>query len=296
MKIHRDVSDSPWVNWASRLFIQNRNMTKEILQEKINNIVSIYGELSSARDLVPSPIVNVNFSKLVSIVDATPAHLSKEILSDSKIEGIRQKLRKLSSQGESELERLWAKRILSSDRVYATLTRFPYFENYERMTDFEVEGMKSCDLHDSHKILFVGSGPLPLSSIMMAGKHGFDVDNIDIDKKACDLSSKLIKVFNLSEKVKVLHKNIFDIIDFSEYKSIFIAALAGKDEAEKIRIINHVALYAEKGTHIILRSVADLGTLLYPEITADHLKSIDVVKKYNRPKGVINNIIVGKTK
>lgn len=273
-----------------------RNMTKEILQKKIHDIVSIHGELSSTRDLVPSPIINTTFSKLVSIVNTTPADSSKEILSDSNITAIHQSLRKLSSQGESELERFWTERILASNHVHATLMQFPYFENYERMTNFEVEGMKSCNLHNNHKLLFVGSGPLPMSSIMMAGKHGLYVDNLDIDKKACELSSELIKALNLSEKVKVIHKNIFDITDFSEYKSVFIAALAGKDETEKVRIIEHVAHYAEKGTHIVLRSVSDLGTLLYPEITADHLKNIDVVKKYDRPKGIINNIIVGKTK
>lgn len=271
-------------------------MTKEILQEKIHDIVSIHGELSSARDLVPSTIINTNFSKLVSIVDTTPADSSKEILSDRKIAAIQHNLRKLSSQGESELERFWAEQIIKSNHAQATLVRFPYFENYERMTDFEVAGMKSCDFHDSYKVLFVGSGPLPLSSIMMAGKHGFSVDNLDIDEKACQLSRDLIKELNLSEKVRVIHKNIFDITNFSQYKGIFIAALAGRNESEKIGIIEHVARHAEKGTHIVLRSVSDLGTLLYPEITADHLKSIDVVKKYERPKGVINNIIVGKTK
>jgi nicotianamine synthase len=271
-------------------------MTKEILQGKIHDIVSIHGELSSARDLVPSPIINTSFSKLVSIVDTTPADSSKEILSDGKIAAIQQSLRRLSSQGESELERFWTERILASNHVHATLIQFPYFENYERMTNFEVEGMKSCNLHDSHKLLFVGSGPLPLSSIIMAGKHGYYIDNLEIDKKACDLSIELIKALNLSEKVKVIHKNIFDITDFSEYKSVFIAALAGKDETEKKRIIEHVVYYAEKGTHIVLRNASDLGTLLYPEITVDHLKNIDVVKKYDRPNGVINSIIVGKTK
>ncbi len=271
-------------------------MTKEILQRKIRDITSIHGELLSARDLIPSSVINTSFEKLVGIVDTTPADSSKEILSDGKIAAIQQSLRRLSSQGESELERFWAERILESDHTQTTLMRFPYFKNYERMTDFEVDGMMSCDLHENHKILFVGSGPLPLSSIMMAQKYGFSVDNLDVDKKACELASGIIERLNLSEKLKVIHKDILDITDFSRYESVFIAALVGRDEAEKIRIIDHVAHYAEKGIHIVLRSVSDLGTLLYPEITAEHLKSIDVVKRCERPKGVINNIIVGKTK
>jgi len=271
-------------------------MTERVLQKKIHDIVSIHRELSSAKDLVPSPIINTSFSKLVTIVDTTPADSSKEILSDSKITAIQENLRQLSSEGESELEYFWAEKILTSNRAQTTLFQFPYFENYEKMIDFEIQGIKMSKLGKKHKVLFVGSGSLPLSSIMMATKYGLSVDNLDIDTKACELSSNVIKILNLSDKVSVLHKNIFDIRDFSEYKSIFIAALAGRNEVEKIDIIEHVACHAKKGTHIILRSASDLGILLYPEITINHLKNIDVIKKCERPKGVINSIIIGKTK
>ncbi len=271
-------------------------MTNKILQEKIYDVISIYRELSSVKDLVPSRIINTNFSKLVSIVDVTPDDLSREILRDSKIAMIQQNLRKLSSQGEFELEYFWVKRILASNHAHTTFIQFPYYENYERMTSFEMDAMKSCDIHEIHKVLFVGSGPLPMSSIMIAGKHGVYVDNLDIDKEACDLSSELIKALDLSEKVKIMHKNIFDITDFSAYNCIFVAALAGEDEGKKYNIIEHIASYAEKGTHIVLRSVSNLGALLYPEIKTDHMKNIDVLKRYDRPRGVINNIIIGRTK
>jgi len=271
-------------------------MTEKVLQEKIQDIVSIHGKLSSARSLAPSRMVNTNFSKLVGMVNTTLTESSMEILGDKKITAIQGNLRRLSLEGESELERFWAERILGSNCPQATMTEFPYFKNYEIMTDFEVEGMKSCDLHEKHKVLFAGSGSLPLSSIMMAEKHGFNVDNLDIDKKACTISRNIIKSLNLSNKVRVINKNIFDITNFSTYNAIFVAAHVGKDEAEKIEVIEHIAKYGEKGTHIILRSVTNLGVLLYPEINIDHLRNIEVLRKYDRPKGVINNIIVGKIK
>jgi len=272
-------------------------MTKKVLQEKtIRDIISIHGELSSAKNLTPSPLINGEFSKLVHIVNVTTSHSSREILGNAKIASILKDIRTLSSKGESELELFWAKKVLASDIPEAILAQFPYYENYEKMTEFEVRGMRSCDLHKNHKILFVGSGPLPLSSIMMARQHGFSVDNLDIDSNAVDVSRKIISAIGLSENVKVVKGNIFSMKDFVKYKGIFIAALVGKDEAEKIKIVSHISNQSEKGTHVILRSVSDLGTLLYPNIRVDTLKGINVLKKYDRPKGIINNIIVGKTK
>ena len=84
--------------------------------------------------------------------------------------------------------------------------------------------------------------------------------------------------------------------DFSEYDSVFIAALVGKDEKEKGKIIDHVVANTKKHTHIIMRSVNNLGSLLYPQITLSHLKNIQVIHTSQSPKDIINNIIIGKKK
>ncbi len=59
-------------------------------------------------------------------------------------------------------------------------------------------------------------------------------------------------------------------------------------------IIRHIKRYSTKGTHIILRSVADLGNLLYPKITQTHLKGLKLIKHGAVHSGVINNIIITK--
>ncbi len=271
-------------------------MSKIKIQNNIKELISIHEGLSSADNLKPSPKVDSNFFKLVDLVDSTPRDISDRILDENSIQAIHQDFRRIASKGEGELEKHWAQYILDSNDFREAIKRFPYIGNYEKMMKVETQAMKSCDIHNHHKVLFIGSGPLPLSSIILAERYGYRVDNLDIDITACELSSQIIAGLGLSDSIKVINKSIFDMLDFSEYDCVFIAALVGENENDKREIIEHVTNHADKGTHIVLRSVKDLGTLLYPEITDEHLKNINVLKINERQQGIINNIIVGKIK
>ncbi len=271
-------------------------MTRAISQKKRDKILGIHGKLLSAKSLEPSEKINSTFRELVGIVLDTPADHSKDILEDKEIRSIKNGLRKMSAKAETELELFWVKSALRSRDADKILRFFPYYSNYERMTDLEIESMRLCDIHDGHSVLFVGSGPLPLSSIMMARKCDALIDNLDMDDEACKLSQSLVNKSGLSERIRVIKGNILDMVNISKYQTIFIAALAGETDEEKKKIIDHIAGKSAVNTHIVMRSVSDLGTLLYPEITAEHLKNIDVVRRSGRSKDIINTIIVGKKK
>ena len=271
-------------------------MTKEIVKIKTNEIISIYGELSTTKNLKPSRAVNDNFSKLVDIVDNTPTDISEKILGEERINVLRSKIRELSSTGEYELETFWSENILQSNDTRTSISKFPYIKNYEVLVSNEVQALTSCGIHTHHRILFVGSGPLPLSSMIMVEKYGFLVDNVDVDISACEVSRKIVEKLGLSSTVQIINKDILEIKDFSSYDAVFVAALVGKDGEEKTKIVDHIAQHARKGTHVILRSVTDLGVLLYPEVKFEHLKSMEAVKIYDKQPGVINNLIIGRTK
>jgi nicotianamine synthase len=295
LKTRRDVSDQPMDELGvAAFFIQN--MINAISQRKKDKILGIHGELLSAKDLKPSERINAVFSELVGMVQDTPGAHSKDILNDKEIRLIKDDLRRMSSKAESELELFWVKNALKSADAQKILSIFPYYLNYDKMTDLEIESMRLCNVHGDHKALFVGSGPLPLSSIMMARKCGISIDNLDMDDEACALSKELIERVGLLKKIGTIKGNILDMQDLSGYQTIFIAALAGESEHEKARIIDHVVARSERDTHIVMRSVSDLGTLLYPEITPLHLKDIEVIRRSESPRDIINNIIIGKKK
>jgi nicotianamine synthase len=271
-------------------------MINIILQRKKDEILNIYEELLSAKNLKPSKNINATFSELVAIVQDTPIEHSRDILDNIEIRKIQDDLRRMSSRAESELELFWVKNVLKSQNAEKILKFFPYYSNYEKMSDLEIKSMQLCDVHKGHKALFVGSGPLPLSSIMMARKCGISIDNLDMDDESCKLSKELIKKIGLSNKIKTIKGNILDIQDLSNYQTIFIAALAGENDEEKVKIIDHIVARSKTDTHIVMRSVSGLGVLLYPEISSTHLKNIKVIRRSKSPRDIINNIIIGKIK
>jgi hypothetical protein len=271
-------------------------MTNTILQRKRDEIRAIYAELSSAKNVKPSKRINAIFSKLVGIVqDASDAH-SKAILNDPQIRLVHDNLRKISSIAESELELFWAKKILISPNAERTLRDFPYYDNYNRMIQIEIDTMLRGGVPLREKVLFVGPGPLPLSSILMAKNHAISLDNLDKDDDAYDISRKLIERVGLSDTVRTIKGNILEMNDFSEYKVIFIAALVGEDEKGKGEIISHVVSKIGEDVSLVMRNVDNLGVLLYPEVTESHLKEIEVLRRSISPKDIINTIIIGKKK
>ncbi len=274
----------------------HKKMTSKITQITKGKILGIHESLSSARSLKPSEKINATLSELVRIVQNASSRHSKDILSDEKIRSVSNDLRTMSSHAEFELELFWSKKAVASDDAERTLGEFPYYSNYDKMTDLEIESMRLCDVHENHKALFVGSGPLPLSSILMARKCGILIDNLDMDEDACDLSRRLIENVGLSDKIQTLKGNILDMHDLSQYQTIFIAALAGASEKEKTDVIDHVVAKSGKHAHIVMRSVSDLGTLLYLEITPTHLRDMEVIRRSERTRDFINTIIIGKKK
>jgi nicotianamine synthase len=266
------------------------------LQQKKTHILDIHRRLVSSRTLSPSTDINHTFSELVSIVKNTSARDAETLLKDISIAEVTQDLRAYSSQGESALEIYWAKKILASASPEDTLKAFPYYQNYELLTEYEVKELQACVHHDMHRILFVGSGALPLSSILMRSHMNVSIDNLDIDKETCELSQTLISRLGLSDHINTIHGDVLAMYDFSSYDCVCIASLVGIHEGEKKNIIDHILTHVQPHTHIMLRDVEHLGALLYPPITPAHTAHMEIMSKAKKPQNVINNIIIAKKK
>ncbi len=205
--------------------------TKDIIKTRIEQITAVHSGLSHAKSIKPTPVINAHFSSLVDIVQNSDSVISNKILNNPKIKKIKKELRSISAQGEYELERAWADVLVHSKDIWRDIEQFPYIENYKSMTDYEMNDINSCIAHDkTHRVLFIGSGPLPLSSIYMAKKHNLLVDNVEIDSYAHSISRKIIHKLKLDSHINSIHSDILNIKDFSKYNLIYVAALAGADE------------------------------------------------------------------
>lgn len=261
------------------------------LQKKI---IEIYDALSSHQDLTPREEINNLFSSLVDIVISTPKDLSAQLLSTPEIQTIQQDLLSICSKGEYELELAYAKKIRESHVPYETLAEFPYIENYKNLTAMEVEHLQP-HTSDAHRILFIGGGPLPLSAILMAQIHNIQVDILDKDEAACSASKDVLQALGLEDRIRVIHGDISHTKTLDTYTAIILAALVGESQQEKDEILQHIVEHTHKGTLLILRSVQDLGKLLYPEVILNN-DNITVVDFVHPIEDVINPILICTTK
>lgn len=218
-----------------------------------------------APDLRPRPEVDAAFDDLVHLVltaeDAT-------VVENPAVQRLRPRLQELSARGEQELERAWS--------VADDIAGFPYLDHYRQLVAAELAAVDT-----PQRVLFVGSGPLPLSPMLLA-QHGLTVDALDVDPEAVTAARKVTKDvrFRVGD---LLHHH-----DLDGYDLVVLAALV----TEKDRCLRHLATTLAPGTTVVARSAHGLRTLLYPEVELPAgLQLVDVV---HPPPPVINSIVVAR--
>lgn len=257
-------------------------------------IQRIYQELATMGSLEPSQRVNHLFSELVSISMSRSRGEVDEVLGDPVVSGIREGLWRVCSRGEFELERHWARRIVAADDPAAELRSFPYAINYEKLTRLELSSLRGVRDELPRRVLFIGSGPLPFTSILLAERHGLPVSNIDVDEEACADARALARRLGLSERLKFICADALSCSDLSEFDCVFLAALVGMNRREKTRLLNHLHGVMRPGALLLVRSSQRLRTLLYPEVDIHGMAPFEPLLEIHPHDEVINSVIIAE--
>lgn len=247
-------------------------------------IQEIYSKINSLSSLSPSEEVNHLFSALVkkSLENHIQADLNKEEINQLQI---------LASRAEFELEKFWTEKIILGEN---NLSDFPYYKNYIDLTKLELHSLQGCSEHKVHKLLFAGSGPLPLTAIVLATEHNIKSTIIDNDKEAIVLSRMLLKRLNLLSKIEVIEADATTFNKYNEFSVIYIAALAGAKDSIKAKIFNQIKLTGNKGTHIIARSSWGNRKLLYKPLSKNIFEIFKPLIQVNPFNEIVNSIVIFK--
>jgi precorrin-6B methylase 2 len=125
-------------------------------------------------------------------------------------------------------EIIMTNKIIKSKHPFKTYRKYIYFEAYLNSIKAEVEAGK---LTKGDKVIFIGSGPLPITLIMLYDKYGIESIGIEIIPKVAELSRKLIKSLQLSDKIEIVTGDHFSIKKTENIKHVIIALAAEpKDE------------------------------------------------------------------
>lgn len=190
------------------------------------------------------------------------------------------------------------------------LADFPYYENYTNLTRLELNAIASATPRGApppRRIAFLGSGPLPLTSICLidalqsSTSDPVTVRNVDWDASAISLSSSMCQKIGIPENTMAFSCDDAaggnNNNDLRSFDVVFLAALVGRDDREKKRLMRRVIERMNPGSLLVIRSAHSLRRLLYPAVRVSSdmveigFEPLIVVHPYD---DVVNSVIVGR--
>ncbi|CAL9135737.1 unnamed protein product [Musa acuminata var. zebrina] len=268
---------------------------EEMLIQKISEI---YGDISNLPSLCPSKEVDMLFTELVLTcippVSTDVSKLSKEV------QDMRCKLIKLCGEAEGLMESHYSDMLACYDNPLDHFDLFPYYSNYLKLSQLEYTLLaRYVPSSPPTRVAFVGSGPLPLSSFVLAARHMQEsqLHNYDLDAAANARARLLVRgdpdmaarmEFHTADILGVTH-------ELRGYDVVFLAALVGISHDDKVRVIEHLAHHMAPGAVLVARSAHGARAFLYPVVDpAADLRGFEVLTVHHPTDEVINSVIIAR--
>jgi nicotianamine synthase len=171
------------------------------------------------------------------------------------------------------------------------LRDFPYYQNYVDLTRMELAAIEAVSPFGApERIAFIGSGPLPLTSLCMYESLERNrskrleeavplaqtmIINIDHDPKALSQSAALCgKLGQHAQGLEFICQEGESLkLDLSDCDMVFLAALVGATQEEKEAVLISVVEKMPAGSVVVIRTAHSLRKLLYP-VGSSHYKWI----------------------
>lgn len=262
----------------------------------VRTICELYEKISALETLKPCRDVNTLFTQLV--LTCIPPHPVDVDRLCNKVQDIRAKLIRLCGEAEGLLESHFATILGSFGTPLDHLHLFPYYNNYLKLSKLEFNILSQHSPRAPSRIAFIGSGPLPLTSIVLASNHltATTFHNYDIDPSANFRAQRLVLPDpDLSKRVIFHTTDIMNVTTaLKDYEVVFLAALVGMDKEEKVRVIAHLAKHMSPGAILMLRSAHGARAFLYPVVDPSDLIGFEVLSVFHPTDDVINSVVIAR--
>lgn len=173
-----------------------------------------------------------------------------------------EKLQNLYREFETNLEFDFAEKYLPGK---LPIREYPLYGRFRRLIRKEVE---LAGISENDRTLFIGSGPFPISAILLADSTFAQIDCLDTDPNAIEKSVQVLKILGFEDQVKVFQGD-GATGNMLNYDVIIIALLAQPKE----RIIDNIWRHASKDSRIICRTSEGVMTLFYKGVPPEQLSA-----------------------
>ncbi|MCR2807678.1 nicotianamine synthase family protein [Paenibacillus soyae] len=192
---------------------------------EVNELLQIEIDLSPANLLVTDMIQRLSAQlRSAYLPEEVQAVLGNEYIRRNERK-LRDKLSEAEFQAELSDSRLFQH---AGNSVLDRASRLPNWNVYIDLVGRELPVLRQIAGRSSHAdkspIVFVGSGPMPLSAIILHLFGDAEVVCLEMDGAAYEASCSLLERIGLGTKVKVALEN-GEAFDYSPYSRIFVASL-----------------------------------------------------------------------
>lgn len=209
----------------------------------------------------------------------------EQLLHSPKLVPVLPEISRLRNLYNLRLEIEQAQALLAAPDPWAIIQGFTFYPNYLQLAAMEQQG---ADLQSGDKIIFLGSGPFPLSLILLCSRYDLSGIGIEREASSAQLSRQLLHHLGMEERISIVAGDHFSLPLSGKSKLLMVAAMA----RPKQEIFNHLAkilpadslvsfrLY-EKGLRRILDNEEDF---LLPDAFSSHCRI--------SPQPPVNNTVV----
>jgi len=256
----------------------------------IGEIREIYSAINGLTDVEiyqdTSNHLKAVFQRLEYLIalDISDKH-AEELLSNSGLNSAFDVITQFRSMYIAKLEIEHAKAIIRSSDSWEALKNFAHLPNYLQLARTEYQG---SGLKPGERVLFLGSGPLPLSLIILCHQYGLEGIGIEQEPDRAELSRAVLEKLGLSDRIKIIWGNHFSV-PLEELPALVMVAAQAEP---KKGIFDHLARVLPAGTKVSYRSYEKglrklLDTFYRYELPAQFKEYLRV-----RPKPPANNTVV----
>jgi len=173
-------------------------------------------------------------------------HAVKGIIRDREFRSVIRHISHVKTINGLRMEIERAQSIIASPDPWALLKRFIYYPNYLQLARMEYQG---ANLKGGDPVVFLGSGPLPLSLISLCKQYGVEGIGIEQVLEYVELSKKVIESLELARYVRIVHGNHFSLPLQEECRLVMV----GADACPKDEIFTHLVKALPNGTKVSYR-------------------------------------------
>jgi len=242
----------------------------------VDNLITYICEanelLQKEIDMSPANQLVTNITSHLSL-QLRSHYLPEEIQSVLSNEYIRMNQRKLQDKlSEAEfLAELSDSRDICKSKSSTSdiLTKLPTWNIYKALVSQELSMLRKFIGHEDRlkklPLIFVGSGPMPLSAIMLHLLSAVEVICVEMDSAAYEASCLLLEHLGLADKVKVVLENGSNF-DYSSYSQIFVASLV----RNKMEVLEQIT-QTTSDPLVAVRTAEGLRQIMYEAIDESQL-------------------------